>query len=98
MTNVFLYTYFNPAATSRSQKQKGNKKKKKVNVPITCLERAMTQCDKYIQERCHDDIDVLNDVSAISHLKNYGKEYLIENSKSITDFNKVFNVLSGMKV
>ena len=92
MTFVFFYTYFNPAATSRSQKQKGNKKKKKVNVPITCLERAMTQCDKYIQERCHDDIDVLNDVSALSHLQNCGKEYFIENSISITAFNKVFNV------
>ncbi|XP_055999318.1 protein monoglycylase TTLL8-like isoform X12 [Ostrea edulis] len=47
--------------SSRSLKQKGNKKKKKVTVPMTCLERAIEQCDKFIQERCHDDLDVLND-------------------------------------
>ncbi|XP_048743688.2 tubulin glycylase 3C-like isoform X5 [Ostrea edulis] len=48
-------------SSSRSLKQKGNKKKKKVTVPMTCLERAIEQCDKFIQERCHDDLDVLND-------------------------------------
>lgn len=37
---------------------KNNNKKKKISVPIQCLERAMVQCEWLLIEREHDDIDL----------------------------------------
>lgn len=55
-------------STSRSDKSTSSfkkimKKKKRVLVPLQCLERAIQQCERYLHEKEHDDIDVMADVS-----------------------------------
>lgn len=37
---------------------KNNKKKQQIIVPMSCLERAMLQCEWLLIEKDHDDIDL----------------------------------------
>lgn len=55
-----------PPALPRIQSKNNIKKKQQIIVPMTCLERAMLQCEWLLLERDHDDIDLSG--TSVCHL------------------------------
>ena len=43
------------------------RKKKRVMVPLRILEVAVTQCERFLSEREHEDIDRLDEVMGLMH-------------------------------
>ena len=71
---LFLVPRMPPQPSLPKIQNKNNNKKKKVTVPITCLERAMVQCNWILIEKEHDDIDLAG--TSVSTLTKQQKIYL----------------------
>ena len=61
-----LFSFLFTASRSLPQNKNNNKKivkKKRPYVPLQCLEKALQQCNRFLQQKEHDDIDSMTDVS-----------------------------------